>query len=631
MARYGRGGGNKSSGGFWDDVVTHVKMRSIAEASKGPNGRPNPAAAMGMAVGLGHHSFDDLMKLGVALGTEGVFDPPSSFDHSYDHDFDYSTGSANASGFDYDSQSAIEQTDTDLAHESFEPEGVSSQTSNVVDDALDDLDDPYELDDADDQELVPEEPSDGTIDPSDFPNKRTYEAASYLAHLEEFYSSAELDEYRQRCKKCCLFIRNNPDLLAAKYITYEGIFLYAQAVKEHFSLPFEVEDEDEDSKTSLNELIMDAAEFDETLALDLWVWCVHEFYAYRNFSSYPGDVVACMDNELLDCSETFVQDLISRVENDDLLCEALMTAAEECSFFATYLTSKALCSENAQAAIKLFSAYINGKYAKDKDVYGVIEGIISQCSNWEEKESLELFRDQILPIAAEYTDNARVINGIKKWTQQVDEHIDAVERSAEKYAYSGRYAWRTTCADGSAYNLDPRNHETEEEYNERLHERKYFWRRTHASLSETHGLDINAYETREEFQHALNECMAQSRKMRQKQREVERRQREEEWYKPDPLASTDKTVYPFCGVVFLNSDGVYHYRTQDTSLTIGDLVVAPVGKDNRRLVAEVVSVEQHTRRSAPFPVDKAKFIIGRYEPSEKEASPSSAPAEDQKD
>lgn len=621
MARHGFGGGNKSSGGFWDDVVEHVKMRSIVEASKGPNGRPNTAAAMGMAVGLGHHSFDDLMKLGVALGTEGAFDSPSSFDHSYDHDFDYSAGSADASGFDYASQSAMEQTDNDFAQEPLEPELYSDHSSYASDD-LDDMDDP---------EFIEEEPSESTIDPSDFPNKRTYEAASYLAHLEEFYSSAELDEYRQRCKECCLFILENPDLLAAKYITYEGIFLYAQAVKEHFSLPFEVEEEDEDSKTSLNELIMDAAEFDETLALDLWVWCVHEFYAYRNFSSYPGDVVACMDNELLDCSETFVQDLISRVENDDLLCEALMTAAEECSFFATYLTSKALCSENAQAAIKLFSAYINGKYAKDKDVYGVVEGIISQCSNWEEKESLELFRDQILPIAAEYTDNARVINGIKKWTQQVNEHIDAVERSAEKYAYSGRYAWRNTCADGSAYNLDPRGYETEEEYNERLHERKYFWRRTHASLAETHGLDINAYETREEFQQALNECTAQSRKMRQEQKVIEYKQREEERHKPDPLAATDKTVYPFCGVVFLNSEGVYHYRVEDTSLTIGDLVIAPVGRDNRRLIAEIVSVEQHTRRSAPFPVDKAKFIIGRYEPSEKEASPSSAPAEDQKD
>lgn len=621
MARYGRGGGNKSSGGFWDDVVKHVKMRSIVEASKGPNGRPSPAAAMGMAVGLGHHSFDDLMKLGVALGTEGAFDPPSSFDDSFDNDLDFSSAPADTSDFSDDSQFEVEHIDTDSAQEPFEPELYSDHSSYASDD----------IDDVDDPEFIDEETSESIIDPSDFPNKRTYEAASYLAHLEEFFSSAELDDYKRQCKKCCLFILENPDLLAAKYFTYEGTFLYAQAVKEHFSLPFEVEDEDEDSKTSLNELIMDAAEFDETLALDLWVWCVHEFYAYRNFSSYPGDVVTCMDNDLLDCSDAFIQDLISRAEKDDLLCEALMTAAEDCSFFATYLTSKALCSENEQAAIKLFSAYINGKYAKDKDVYGVIEGIISQCSNWEEKESLELFRDRILPIAAEHPKNARVINGIKKWTQQVNEHIDAVERRAEKYAYSGRYAWRTTCADGSAYNLDPRNHETEEEYNERLHERKYFWRRTHASLAETHGLDINAYETREEFQHALNECMAQSRKMRQEQKAIEYKQREEERYKPDPLAATDKTVYPFCGVVFLNSEGVYHYRVEDTSLTIGDLVIAPVGRDNRRLVAEIVSVEQHTRRSAPFPVDKAKFIIGRYEPSEKEASPSSAPAEDQMD
>lgn len=458
------------------------------------------------------------------------------------------------------------------------------------------------------------------LDPADFPTKRAYDVAFWLAWMEENNSDQPMAEYEQLCTERCLFIRENPDLLAAKYLTCDGDYLYAQAIKEHFSLPFEVEEEDERSETNLGDLIMDAMEFDTDLALEIWLWCIREFFPYRCYSVWPGDVVTCMDEHLFDCPDSFVQTLISRAAEEEWLCKALMTASEEYRYFVTHLISVALRNEDGQTAEKLFSAYISGDHAKDKDVYCVIEGIIDACSNWGEKETLELFRDRILPIAAEYPKNARVINGIKKWTKQVDEHIKAVESSAEKYAYSGRYLWRTTCADGSEYNLDPLNYETEEEYNDVLRARKYDWRRMRASGAAAVGLDINAYETLEEYQAALDERVAQRRKERQEQQEAERRQREAEKQEPDPLAATDKTTYPFCGVVFLNSEGVYHYRIKDTSLSIGDLVVVPVGKENRHLIAEIVSIEQHTRKSAPFPVDKAKFVVGRYDSGKTDGS-----------
>ena len=74
----------------------------------------------------------------------------------------------------------------------------------------------------------------------------------------------------------------------------------------------------------------------------------------------------------------------------------------------------------------------------------------------------------------------------------------------------------------------------------------------------------------------------------------------------DPLAETDTTVYTFCGVMFPRWQRVYHYRTEDETLA-----VVP-GRDGPT-EAEVVSIEKCLRKTAPYPVDRAKFVVGRVQ------------------
>lgn len=52
-------------------------------------------------------------------------------------------------------------------------------------------------------------------------------------------------------------------------------------------------------------------------------------------------------------------------------------------------------------------------------------------------------------------------------------------------------------------------------------------------------------------------------------------------------------IYYYCAVVYEDNPYPYHYRTDDTSLKIGDKVVVPVGRENVEKIAEIVSVEQH--------------------------------------
>lgn len=71
----------------------------------------------------------------------------------------------------------------------------------------------------------------------------------------------------------------------------------------------------------------------------------------------------------------------------------------------------------------------------------------------------------------------------------------------------------------------------------------------------------------------------------------------------------DKTIYTYCGVLLPFSERVFSYRTEDTTIQIGDTVIVPVGRDNEEKEGKVVSIGQYARSGVPYPVEKTKFIL----------------------
>lgn len=210
------------------------------------------------------------------------------------------------------------------------------------------------------------------------------------------------------------------------------------------------------------------------------------------------------------------------------------------------------------------------------------------------------------------------------------------EEEYEEALTEAKYGWREECVDGLEYGVTPEDYETEEEYNEAIELAKseseevsgtdtnviterleaqvsdtisvpitlqvstpkhdtlqesvnsyaarrdrYMWRKRYRRQN-TYGLNIYDYETEREFLQAL--AIAK-----------------EEFLE---VARNDKNIYLYCGVVYENNPHPYHYRTNDTTLKIGDKVIVPVGPQNKEEIAEIVSVEQHTRLTVPYPVEK---------------------------
>lgn len=67
--------------------------------------------------------------------------------------------------------------------------------------------------------------------------------------------------------------------------------------------------------------------------------------------------------------------------------------------------------------------------------------------------------------------------------------------------------------------------------------------------------------------------------------------------------------YIFCSVSFDEGYKSYYYLTDDDSITVGDFVVVPTGKDNHEAIVEVVNIEYFSKENVPLPIEETKCII----------------------
>ena len=573
------------------------------------------------------------------------------------------------------------------------------------------------------------------------------EAVERLEAIREgFCIFAERKKKQEEIDKCGFILHS--DAPAARYLSVGDGFLYWQAIREHFTLPIDLPDAEEEPDSSFSDIFLELAEEDPALAVKVWSWCVAVFGPYRAYDTWSRDLLY---NDILssasDYPPEFMDFAVREMADDPAFCRGVL---EENSRFpdpADDYIAHALQTGNAGAAEKLFASVLRHPGAKNKALEDFIQGILYGCEQEDELEAMEAFKFHILPMI-EAIEQKRIARLLPRFRERVENHIREVEATAEKYRYSRRNAWRTHCedgskygldpldydseeeynaalheekygwrkycedgskygldpvnfeteeeyeaalheekygwrkycadgskygldpvnfeteeeysaalheekygwrkycADGSKYGLDPVNFETEEEYetalheekygwrkrcedgskygldptyyeseeqyNAALHEEKYGWRRYYVSIGQYYGLDPGNYETREAFDAAREAAKEREKKAREEKKREEAARRAA----PDPLADTDMTVYTFCAVRFANNDHLYYYLADDAALDVGDMVVVPVGNEGRECVAEIATVERHRRRTAPYPVDRAKRILRRHAPNE---------------
>lgn len=405
------------------------------------------------------------------------------------------------------------------------------------------------------------------IKEENYPNKRRYQAAYELANEFVCYSDPEYEQWR---KSCCRFIVDKADTVtAANYLSCDSGFLYAQAIKDNFSLPVSLPDEDDHREFSFSETLCKIAKRNAALSFEVWEWGLETFLPYARYAAgSASELTSEVIGDLFLFPTDYRIELVRYMDKHPAFLEKVMTKDAEMPDNLDALIVTALEEGLEAVALALFW---KGLMQADNDwrkINALTRGTISWCKNDEELESAEYFKRNMLPLVRAI-DIGMVQDEIEQWEEELDEYISQMEDTCERYAYTRKNAWRKTVPDGSLYGLDPIDHACEQEYLEQLREAKH---------------------RRQEREKRESAC------------------RQERWQIGSEEID-DATIYTVCGVSLYHTAQPYHYLTDDSTLKIGDSVIVPVG--NREARGRIVSVGQYLSAAAPFPVSKMKKIKGR--------------------
>ena len=322
------------------------------------------------------------------------------------------------------------------------------------------------------------------IDPEDFETEEDYDEAICEAQEEMEEETITLsfsicnEEYERKERERAEFLRSGKEqFIPARYLTLEGDYLYAKAIKDHFAIPCALPDETVEREMEFVQILKKLARRDMKLSLQVWDWCLKNFLPFSIYDDYCERNL-CKDVilELHDFPEGFTEQLVCYLKDHQEFLSEIIRAGDEPVYGMSVLITAAIRGNALLVADVLFRSELKKAEGDWKETNKLAEDVIYECKDYEEVETIEYVRDNYLPLLAEIPDGM-VQDEIPEWGKEIEEYIDRVEGTGDKYAYSRRNAWRTKAPDGSAYGLNPLFYQTEEEYLQAWEKQNKGWRR----------------------------------------------------------------------------------------------------------------------------------------------------------
>lgn len=383
---------------------------------------------------------------------------------------------------------------------------------------------------------------------------------------------------------------------AARYLTSDGTYLYAQAIKDHFSLPFDIPDEQEKTETLFDTLLRDLVEDNALYAIEIWEWCLDTFMPYIQYSNYKSEITHSVLLNMGCFTDEFPSHIIDHMVKKPSFINKLILQCTDSLWCIGEFVALALKGGHTETAEKIIECAFANPNTDIHDKADFIKSCIDECRDWEELETMELFKEHIFPIVFAESD-VRIKNKIPYWQKDMSEYIEYIEKNCDKYAYSRVYAWRAKYRDAA---VDPTRYESEEEYLRAVEERKYGWRKY---CSNKFGIDPDNFETRAEYDMAISAEYTKEREARERERTSE------------PI---NMTLYKFCKVSVNYPDKpYYYYLTGGIALKTGDHVVVPFGPDNTLTDAVVMSAGECYGCAFPCQISKIKTVHELSKPDKK--------------
>ena len=385
----------------------------------------------------------------------------------------------------------------------------------------------------------------------------------------------------------CKFIINDKSI-AARYLTVDGVYLYAQAVKDHFKLPFEIPDETDSIETYFETLLQDLVEHNVVQAMCIWEWCLDTFMPYIQYEDYKNNLTHGILLDMGNFIDEFPSHIVDYMVKRPTFIEKLIQQCTDSLWCIEDFVIIAIKAGHIETAKRIMECAFNNPHTTVADKARFIKSCIDECSNWEELDTMEAFQNHVFPIVFTQTD-VRIKNKISHWQKQMSEYIAEIEKSSDLYLYSRSNAWREKYKDADE---SPIGYDSEEEYLRVIEARKYRWR-DYCSIR--YGINPNDYDTRAEYDAAVRTEVEKQQAARQKERDE---------------TLTDTTLYKFCKVsVNYPERPHYYYLSGELELKVGDHVKVPFGQNNDIADGVVMSVGECYGSSFPCPISKLKKVM----------------------
>ncbi len=451
-----------------------------------------------------------------------------------------------------------------------------------------------------------------SIKESDFPNKRLYNAAVHKLKLQKgFIIGVDKETKENENKRCDFILQCHKNCLAANYLSTQfGEFLYTQAVKEHFDLPFSVPDEDEEIITPISDLFRQIYKNCKKQLFPIWKWLIEQFVPFMEYSSDNGynlstDLIS--NGDFID--DAFLNELANYIADNKDFGKSIISLSPSLDNAYGTLFSILLKKNHIEFTKELFKICTD-KEIDSSNITTVIYGLMEGCSNYEELETMERFEQNLFPIIKKIN-NRDVQKNISAWEEEIKDYYSYCEENCEQYQFTRKNSWRSKYKnDAETLGLNVLDYDTEDEFLVDYNEEKHGWLDNY-SIDDTYGLNPADFETEEELTEAIEKIVEQDEKQAEDKYEKSEANITPAPYGNDDISNAfnDDTIYTYIGVMFPYASHPYHYLTDDDSIEIGDSVIVPVGIDNKEMVAKVVSIEKHLRVSAPFPIEKTKKVL----------------------
>lgn len=260
----------------------------------------------------------------------------------------------------------------------------------------------------------------------DFPNKRRYFAACFWAwDFSLFLSEQEKQKRKERCR---FILEQGDQILAANYLIYEGSFLYSQAIRDHFVLPCALPEEDEAREIEFAKLLEKIARQDVELSFQIWNWCLEQFLPYARYDDFCGkDLSTMVFYSQYYYPKGYEGKMLHYMEKHPGFAERILSADPEPAKI-TDVIEKALKEKLYSLAEAMFGSELKKAESRCQDVTELVETMIIRCKNYEELETIEFFRDHLLPLVRKVSD-AMIQEKLPEWEQEIAEYIYRVEKA----------------------------------------------------------------------------------------------------------------------------------------------------------------------------------------------------------